>query len=133
MKDDSQYEPFVSMTHPHPVDSQWQSVVDGKLLFSKSRLRKDSLRSRRTWLKQHKQSLRSRCATYGLSLLGKKQDLVDRLYRHLHPMLESQPGPSHSPPEGTIVHRDDLHSSASEGKANEILHIPDPDNHTASV
>ena len=75
-----------------------QEVIRGK----KRRL------SRFDWFRKTKNTLQLRCAAYGLSTVGKKANLIDGLYAHLHPAtLEDGQGPSG-------ISNNDANSSASE-------------------
>ena len=53
-------------------------------------LARDRTVSRFAWLQERKHILRLRCADYGLSIAGKKPDLVDRLFLYLHPTQSSE-------------------------------------------
>ena len=79
--------------------------------------------SRFDWFRKTKQTLQLRCAAYGLSTVGKKANLIDRIYNHLHPVaLSVSQGPSGSRPE-------DGNSSASENEDEDIDMVR---NHTIS-
>ena len=66
--------------------------------------------SRFDWFRKTKNTLQLRCAAYGLSTVGKKANLIDRLYAHLHPAtLEDGQGPSG-------ISNNDANSSASENE-----------------
>ena len=66
--------------------------------------------SRFDLFRKTKSTLQLRCAAYGLSTVGKKANLIDRLYAHLHPAtLEDGQGPSG-------ISNNDANSSASENE-----------------
>ena len=51
-------------------------------------LEKDRLLTRFEWFRKTKETLKLRCADYGLPTTGKKADLIDRVFAYLHPSTE---------------------------------------------
>ena len=60
-----------------------------------SQLERNRVRDRRLtrddWLRERKPTLRQRCALYGLSIVGKKADLTERLLEYLHGEMQRDP------------------------------------------
>ena len=60
-----------------------------------SQLERNRARDRRLtrddWLRERKPTLRQRCALYGLSIVGKKAALTERLSEYLHGEIQREP------------------------------------------